>query len=149
MVELRIRSSKTDQLRKGQILRLTKTANSTFCPVNALWYAAKNARKIGLEGSDQLFSFKNEAGKIEALPAAHIDHLLKTGAKGLGLNPTKFSSHSLRIGGTTALFAAGLPANAIKLFGRWKSDCYQVYTRIEHTLLASISNMIAGDKHVF
>ena len=51
MVELRVRSLKTDQLRKGQLLRLNKAADSTFCPVNALWNAAKNTRASRLRSS--------------------------------------------------------------------------------------------------
>ena len=67
----------------------------------------------------------------------------------LGLDPNKYLSHSLRIGGTTVLFAAGLPGNAIKLFGRWKTDCYHVYTRMDHSLLKSLSTMIAEESYVF
>jgi hypothetical protein len=37
------------------------------------------------------------------------------------LDPTRISSHSLRIGGASALAAAGVPDYIILDMGRWKS----------------------------
>ena len=37
--------------------------------------------------------------------------------------------HSLRIGGATALLAAGCPAMVIQSLGRWSSDTYRLYCR--------------------
>ena len=48
----------------------------------------------------------------------------------------RISSHSLRIGGATALFAAGADPIHIRTMGRWSSDCYRLYVRscFEQTL---------------
>ena len=46
---------------------------------------------------------------------------VKAGAMRLGVDPTKFSLHSLRIGGACALRAAGAPLSVILFMGRWKS----------------------------
>ena len=46
---------------------------------------------------------------------------VKAGAMRLGVDPTKFSFHSLRIGGMCALRAAGAPLSMILFMGRWKS----------------------------
>ena len=43
--------------------------------------------------------------------------------------PTDFGTHSLRIGGATALFAAGADETVIRTMGRWSSDCYRLYVR--------------------
>ena len=40
------------------------------------------------------------------------------------------SSHSCRIGGATALAAAGFSEEQIRLLGRWVSDCFRIYTRL-------------------
>ena len=47
----------------------------------------------------------------------------------IGEDPTLFGAHSLRIGGATALFAAGADPIHIKTMGRWSSDCYRLYVR--------------------
>ena len=47
----------------------------------------------------------------------------------VGENPTHFGTHSLRIGGATALFAAGADPTVIRTMGRWSSDIYRLYVR--------------------
>ena len=47
----------------------------------------------------------------------------------VGEDPSEFSTHSLRIGGATALFAAGATETVIRTMGRWSSDIYRLYTR--------------------
>ena len=50
-------------------------------------------------------------------------------AKMYGLDPSRVSSHSLRIGGATAMAAAGMSEYAIKQMGGWKSDVFLDYAR--------------------
>jgi hypothetical protein len=45
------------------------------------------------------------------------------------LDPTRISSHSLRIGGASALAAAGVPDYIILDMGRWKSLAFLAYVR--------------------
>ena len=45
----------------------------------------------------------------------------------LGLNPSRYSGHSLHIGGATSAAQVGLSQWQIKLLGRWNSQAYQVY----------------------
>ena len=52
-----------------------------------------------------------------------------------GFDPEKFSTHSLRIGGATALAAAGVPDSTIQTLGRWKSLAFLVYIRTSITTL--------------
>jgi hypothetical protein len=40
-----------------------------------------------------------------------------------------FSTHSLRIGGATALFASGASETIIRTMGRWSSDLHRLYVR--------------------
>jgi hypothetical protein len=47
----------------------------------------------------------------------------------VGQEPGQFGLHSLRIGGATALFAAGADPIVIRTMGRWSSDCYRLYVR--------------------
>jgi len=45
------------------------------------------------------------------------------------LDPTRISSHSLRIGGASALAAAGVPDYLIMDMGRWRSLTFLTYVR--------------------
>ena len=45
----------------------------------------------------------------------------------MGLDHRRFTSHSLRIGGASALAAAGMPDWFIKKMGRWKSLAFLQY----------------------
>ena len=47
----------------------------------------------------------------------------------VGEDPYQFGTHSMRIGGATALFAAGADPTVIRTMGRWSSDCYRLYVR--------------------
>ena len=47
----------------------------------------------------------------------------------IGENPVEFGSHSMRIGGATALFAAGANETVIRTMGRWSSDMHRLYVR--------------------
>ena len=50
----------------------------------------------------------------------------------IGEDPSQFGTHSYRIGGATALFAAGADPTVIRTMGRWSSDCYRLYVRACH-----------------
>ena len=47
----------------------------------------------------------------------------------VGENPEHFGTHSLRIGGATALFAGGASETVIRTMGRWSSDLHRLYVR--------------------
>ena len=44
-------------------------------------------------------------------------------------DPAQFGTHSMRIGGATALFAAGANETVIRTMGRWSSDLHRLYVR--------------------
>ena len=54
-----------------------------------------------------------------------------------------YSGISMRAGGATALFEAGWPDVLIKAAGRWLSDAYTVYTRIQPATLAMAAASMA------
>jgi hypothetical protein len=59
---------------------------------------------------------------------------IKAFASSIGLDPRRYSGHSLRAGGATDMFARGLPYYVIKKMGRWKSDAALLYFRSEHSV---------------
>ena len=57
----------------------------------------------------------------------HISGLLEKAAAAEGYSPSWFGTHSLRIGGATALLHAGMPIELIQRYGRWLSSAFQFY----------------------
>jgi hypothetical protein len=62
----------------------------------------------------------------------------------IGCDPLQFGAHSLRIGGATAAMAAGVDSAVIKVMGRWSSDVFMIYTRINRESAARMSSVIAS-----
>ena len=70
---------------------------------------------------DPFFSMRLPSGSRQTLTYAVMRLAVKAAAIRLGVDPAKFSLHSLRIGGACALRAAGAPLSMILFMGRWKS----------------------------
>jgi hypothetical protein len=68
------------------------------------------------------------------LPFAYgtMNSIIKGLMAAVGEHPTEFATHSLRIGGATALFAAGANETVIRTMGRWSSDLYRLYVHACH-----------------
>ena len=64
-----------------------------------------------------------------ALSTTQILSMVRQMATALGENPLHFGTHSMRIGGATALFAQGADETVIRTMGRWSSDIHKLYVR--------------------
>ena len=75
----------------------------------------------------------------EALSTGMVMDITRQLMAAIGEDPMQFGTHSYRIGGATALFAAGADAMVIRTMGRWSSDLHRLYVRacFEQTLLWS------------
>ena len=64
-------------------------------------------------------------------PGFYGDRLARnvTTLAAIGEPPEQYGTHSYRIGGATALFAAGADETVIRTMGRWNSDIHQLYVR--------------------
>ena len=66
------------------------------------------------------------------LSYAYMLKMVRRVVAAIGEDPLEFGTHSMRIGGATALFAQGADPTVIKTMGRWSSDCYKLYVRACH-----------------
>ena len=58
----------------------------------------------------------------DAFQSGALRHLTRLLMGSIGENPLQSGLHSYRIGGATALFAAGATPLTIRMMGRWSSD---------------------------
>mmetsp|Transcript_26499 Transcript_26499/g.85723 ORF Transcript_26499/g.85723 Transcript_26499/m.85723 type:complete len:269 (-) Transcript_26499:559-1365(-) len=102
-------------------------------PVNA----CRALRKLALQdpvpearqASTPLFRHPHQAHQPAITYRQFLDGLRRLLAFVPDVVPTNYGLHSLRIGGATALLAAGCPPHKIQAMGRWSSDIYLLYCR--------------------
>ena len=133
-----IRGSKTDQLRKGVTMFFEVMDESSpavaFCVVKDAFRWAQLAQP---RGSDAFLSYHNQW----VITYEEYNQAIKVTAERMGLDPRRYSTHAVRIGGTSALAAAGLPDWQIKKMGRWKSLVFLEY--IQTALISMRSAQMA------
>ena len=107
---IRIKGSKTDLFRKAVTLTTSKTG-SFVCPVHAMKkYLPAHPSKTG-----PLFQTLSRG----YLTRSTICKLLKETLKSSGIDTTRYSSHSFRIGAATTAAVAGISDRIINALGRW------------------------------
>ena len=122
-ISLLITRSKTDQFRKGHLIKLQPNNIPNLCPCLALHDFCKNYRNP-IEGP--LFLHTDST----PLTAFQFSALLKKCASAAKLNTKHLSSHSFRIGACSFAAALGLQVSDIKKLGRWSSRAFTSYIRI-------------------
>jgi integrase len=75
---------------------------------------------------------------------AHLRRLVKSSVSSIGLDAAQFSAHSLRAGGATDLFAAGVPFTTIQKMGRWVSAAAVLYYRSVEDVWTTVGAAFSG-----
>lgn len=70
--------------------------------------------------------------------------ILKTCIAELGLDPSNYSTHSLRKAGATIAANENIPKDFIQAHGGWKSDAVNIYIKANETYGKSISASISS-----
>ena len=86
-----------------------------WCPARVLYDTCVHLRPAE---ANPLFSWDDEC----YLSRKDVDDAIKIIAKHFNLDLSRVTPHSLRIGGATAMAAAGIPIWIIRLIGRWASE---------------------------
>ena len=143
-VTMQFRKTKSDQLAFGESKTLKATGRQRLCPVEALVRMRKKWPTRFQKGhSDSLKPlFRWSSG--QALKRTEVQSLLQQAARGVGLPPERFMSHSLRIGGATALYQSTGEIEVVKRMGRWSSSAVHAAKGVtkdgrvgEHNVLCS------------
>lgn len=103
------------------VIRATDTSD---CPVKAmrLWLASRPKSRV----PEPLFVHADGSYVTRGRLASVLSELLKE----CGYPQTKFSTHSMRIGGCVSLAAAGFGREVIAIYGRWASDSLLRYLKL-------------------
>ena len=110
-----------------------------ICPVHIIYKFMKV--RDGEYGDDPHLPFLLRLNEMP-IPQYAVNHLIKNLTIKMGLDPTLYSSHSLRSGRATDLARANKPAWFIKKWGRWRSDCWQdFYAKLDLRDIAVLSNL--------
>ena len=132
-----IRWTKTMQCAQKRLpLPLVADLQSNICPVRwILHLLALNPA----HPSQNLLSYINDAGVVVPVTYRLLTWQMREWLTAVGIkNPTAYSSHSLRRGGTSLCFEKGLSDHSIKTLGLWSSEAFRNYidVTVEHRVKA-------------
>ena len=142
-IAMQFRKTKSDQLAFGESKTLRATGKKHLCPVEALMrMRCKWPTRFQKGHSDSLKPlFRWSAG--QSLKRTEVQSFLQQAARGVGLPPERFMSHSLRIGGATALYQSTGEIEVVKGMGRWSSSAVQRYLHDGGDTLPKVSQKMA------
>ena len=75
-----------------------------------------------------------------------LQKVLTRAAEAVGLPPARFRSHSLRIGGASAMLHATNQFELVKRFGRWSSDAAHGYLHESAQQWQGLADKMASDR---
>ena len=130
-------ASKTDRYGKGTTITLARVPGSKTCPHCLLQLWLHNTSHTS-NPQDHLFALHGKPYMKKAF-ASEFRALVKN----LHKDPAHYTPHSLRIGGATLAALAGLSAAVIMDLGRWSSDCYLRYIKLDANKRAELARTLA------
>ena len=135
IVSVTIKQSKTDPFRQGTVIYLGCTGN-ILCPVAAvLAYLVRRGPQQG-----PLFLFSDGT----PLSRQRLVAKLRQALSACGFDCNIYAGHSFRIGAATTAAAKSVEDSTIRTLGRWRSDAYQRYIRLDSCTLAGMSRTLAS-----
>ena len=108
------------------LLPMAANKHTDICPVYWFRYMSK---KIKAAPDDAAFCYRRNGVLIPVVYREALQQM-RVWLSQLNYPAKKFSLHSLRRGGATTAFRAGLPSLTIKSLGDWASTCYFKYIDI-------------------
>ena len=133
VIRITIKQSKTGPFRNRVSLFLGRTSVD-LCPVESL------LDNLVVRGSKdgRLFIFKDGRPLTRQCLVTVLREVLQVA----GMDQSKYSGHSFRIGAATTAAARGMEDSIIKTLGRWNSVAYLQYVKIPREQMASYSKIL-------
>ena len=134
-----LRWSKTNQFGE-KVLQVPVLAlpGSVLCPVTAY---KRLLSLVPVRDCDPAFCrLVNEA--VLPITYSQLQNFIKQQVSAIGLEASRYSSHSLRRGGVSFAFAAGAPGELIKKQGDWSSDAYLQYLQFSLQQKMSVAQLV-------
>ena len=129
-----VQKSKTDQERQGHTVVLAENVvHRALCPVS--WFRRYQAKRAP---NKQFFFHACDGDKLANTTPGHI---LKTMLKEMGLDASKYGSHSCRKEGATAAAEKQINKRLLMRHGNWKSSC--IYNYISDSMKDTLSVSLA------
>ena len=118
---INLKQSKADREGKGCAVAIARS-NTSFCPFSSMYryLCVRNASSAG----EPLFV--SRLGR--PMSRAWFSSRFRLLCSWCGLDPLRYTPHSLRIGGATAMAQFVSPA-VLKSMGRWSTDAFERYVR--------------------
>ena len=134
--------SKTDQYNQGTVRNHFKSGDPVLCPVLAMaaMQRALPHRFQGAEAGEVLFRYKDGT----PVQREDIQGLIQLAAIADGQAGSRYGSHSLRIGGATAIYLSTKDLDHVKRFGRWSSDSFHGYLWEAHERQKGLAGSMAA-----
>ena len=132
-VDIYLYQTKTRRSSKPQKVRVA-CSNSNLCPVHKIIELFKIVKENDSENSP-VFVFSDKTILTPQVLTKYMRFLLKP----VHPTPNFFSAHSLRIGQATDMSKMGIADSIIQNFGRWKSDVFKTYTRLQNKQIFDVS----------
>jgi len=139
---VQFRKTKADQMAFGTCKTLLKTGVKYVCVVTAMEELRKVApRRFDGGPESHLPLFRWASGQV--LKRVEVQAILQRAAKEVGLPAERFQSHSLRIGGASALYQATGEIEVVKRAGRWTSGAVHRYLYDDGDVLKGLAKQMA------
>ncbi|ETP14187.1 hypothetical protein F441_10847 [Phytophthora nicotianae CJ01A1] len=119
-VTIGLEGSKNDQYGRGAWRTMHSSGDKLLCPAEALRHILVARRGLNKMNSEYL---------CLDLDSKTVAKALKATAEKAGVPASNYATHSLRIGGASALLNGKVDSLVIKILGQWVSRCYEEYPR--------------------
>jgi len=145
-LDIQFRKTKADQQAFGCArthYRVEDGAGSKLCVVEAV-VRLRSALPRRWKEEAALPLFRWTSGAL--VRREDLQKVLERAAEAVGLPAARFRSHSLRIGGASAMLHATGQFDLVKRFGRWSSDAVHVYLHDSAQQTMGLATAMAKDR---
>ncbi|MFI7451385.1 tyrosine-type recombinase/integrase [Nonomuraea sp. NPDC049714] len=119
-LEVTIRTSKTDKESRGETIAVPRGKHPLTDPVDAYLSWTRVLDEAGHRGGRLLRRLYVHDTIGRSLGADAVNEIVRTAARRAAVpRAGEYTAHSLRVGGATVAYAAGVPVSVIAKHGRW------------------------------